>query len=178
MNSTPHSLSAAGCAGALLAGLALLAGCVEAPPPPPPSPPVAVQEPAPPPAPTGDFSYSQGQLAAPPADAETAYRRGTPPAPARYAIVEEGATPPAERVVIVDAPPPAPLVEEIPGRPGPRHVWLIGHWRYRGGHYIWIHGRWAVPPRPGARFVAPHWEQRAGSYVFCEGYWQVVPSGQ
>jgi hypothetical protein len=139
---------------------------------------MAVQEAAPPAPPAGDFTYSQGQLAAPPADAETAYRRGTPPAPAHYMLVEEGAAPPEPRVVIVGAPPPTPLAEDVPGRPGPRHVWLTGHWRYRGGHYLWIPGHWGVPPRPGARFVAPHWEQRGGSYLFFEGYWQVVGSGQ
>lgn len=99
--------------------------------------------------------------------------RETPMPPARIAVVEVGGRLPPSRVVLVSAPPPPARHEEIPRRPGPHVEWLPGHWRYYGGRYVWISGRWEAPPRPHARYVPPHWEARGDGYVFAEGYWQV-----
>lgn len=96
-------------------------------------------------------------------------------APVRVRIVEAGALAPLPRIVLVDAPPPPPKVEVIPPRGGgPRQIWLPGHWRYYGGHYVWIGGRWEAPPRGGAQYVAPHWETRGKEHLFFEGYWQAM----
>jgi hypothetical protein len=46
-----------------------------------------------------------------------------------------------EPVVYAEAAPP-PRVEVISVSPGPRYVWMRGHWiRHRGG-WVWVSGRW------------------------------------
>jgi hypothetical protein len=162
-----------GRAGAVLASLILLAGCAEAPAP-APAPMAMPDAGPPPPPPSGNTSFSEPALPGPPPDARMAYQRNTPPPPGQYQVVEVGGRAPAGRVVLVDVPPPALQEEQVPGRPGPHHVWIAGHWRYRNGNYLWVRGRWEVPPRPRARFVAPHWDERGGSHLFVEGYWQVL----
>ena len=52
-----------------------------------------------------------------------------------------------EIVGCASTPPPPPLrVEVRPARPGPKAVWVPGHWKWRGrarGH-VWIPGHWKV----------------------------------
>ena len=74
--------------------------------------------------------------------------------------------------VIVKLRPPAIRVERRPVRPGPRYVWVPGYHRWDGNAYAWESGRWVVPPREHAVWVAPRWEHRNGGYVFVEGRWR------
>ena len=70
-------------------------------------------------------------------------------------------------------PPPAPYVVGAVGyAPGPGYVWQGGYHRWDGNAYAWNAGRWAAPPRPGARWVAHRWVRRHGGYVFVEGRWR------
>lgn len=82
----------------------------------------------------------------------------------------------AERPVVVRTPPPVPppITEVIPGRPGPAHVWVPGHWAWRGPArgYVWVAGHWAIPERPEYVWVPGHWQERRGEYVWIEGHWQ------
>jgi hypothetical protein len=80
-------------------------------------------------------------------------------------------TPVVSGEIVVEAP-PAPVREVIPARPSRRHVWVAGHYIRRGGHYVWVSGYWALPPRAHAVYVAPHWEHRGGGYVYIEGGWR------
>jgi hypothetical protein len=84
---------------------------------------------------------------------------------------------PAVRVTV--APPPL-RVEVRPVAPSPAHVWIGGHWVWRGSRHVWIAGDWARPPRSGYVWVEPRWVPQAGQWVFYEGYWNnpvvVTPS--
>ncbi len=91
-------------------------------------------------------------------------------APDRVVVVK--AQPGPDQVVVVAKRPPAPRREIRPRRPSLRHVWVGGHWAYRGSRYVWVQGRWTVPPRHGARWVAAHWTRRHGGWVFVAGYWR------
>jgi hypothetical protein len=74
--------------------------------------------------------------------------------------------------IVVHVRPPAVRVEHRPERPGPTHVWIGGYHRWDGNAYVWEGGRWEVPPRERAVWVAPRWEHRNGGYVFVEGRWK------
>lgn len=76
-------------------------------------------------------------------------------------------------VVIREAPPP--LRREIVverERPSARHVWIAGFWRHDGRVYMWVPGRWEVPPHARAVWVEPRWEFRGGTHIFIEGVWR------
>jgi hypothetical protein len=74
--------------------------------------------------------------------------------------------------VIIKVGPPAPIVETRPVAPGPNYVWIGGYHNYVNGAYVWVPGRWDVPPRPHARWVAHRWVRRHGGYVLVEGHWR------
>ncbi len=77
-----------------------------------------------------------------------------------------------DRVVVIHRRPPMVRIEVRTRRPGRRHVWLGGHWQYRRGRYVWVKGRWAVPPRRGLVYVRPTWKRHGGGYVFVVGGWR------
>lgn len=74
--------------------------------------------------------------------------------------------------VVVRVAPPAAVVER-PGRaPSANHVWVAGYHRWDGRAYVWVPGRYEVPPRPHAHWVAHHWVHRDGGWVLVEGHWR------
>ncbi len=77
-------------------------------------------------------------------------------------------TMPGVRVAVA---PPAPRVEVQPVRPSPAHVWIAGHWAWRGAAHVWLPGHWVLPPGAGYRWVPARWVQRGGQYDFFEGHW-------
>jgi hypothetical protein len=98
--------------------------------------------------------------------------------PAPTAIVQTAPAPtralePTGRDVIVikEAPPP-PREEAPPPPPSTSYTWIPGYWTARDGHQEWVPGRYEMPPRSGATWVAPRWERRADGYVFVDGYWR------
>ncbi|HWF20099.1 MAG TPA: hypothetical protein VG754_12590 [Verrucomicrobiae bacterium] len=87
-----------------------------------------------------------------------------------YSPPLNGAPPPGGEVV-VNEPPPAPLVESYTVAPDPTFVWVGGVWIWRGG-WIWEPGHWAHPPRPGAVWIGPRYVFRGGRHVWVRGYWR------
>lgn len=74
--------------------------------------------------------------------------------------------------IIVKTAPPRAIVERRPAAPSHDHVWVAGYHRWDGHAYVWTPGRWELPPRPHAVWVAPRWEHRHDGYVFVEGRWR------
>ena len=74
--------------------------------------------------------------------------------------------------VVVKVKPPAIKVEHRSSRPSPKHVWIGGYQKWDGHAYAWEPGRWEVPPREHAVWVAPKWQHRHDGYVFVEGHWR------
>src|SRR5580698_2307487 len=68
--------------------------------------------------------------------------------------------------VVVNIRPPRVIVEHRAVRPSPHHVWIGGYHRWDGRAYVWESGRWEVPPRERAVWVAPRWQHRHDGYVF------------
>ena len=74
--------------------------------------------------------------------------------------------------VVVNVRPPALIVERRPLAPSRNHVWIAGYHRWDGRAYIWEPGRWDLPPRPHAVWVAPRWQHRRDGWLFVEGRWR------
>jgi opacity protein-like surface antigen len=74
--------------------------------------------------------------------------------------------------VVVRVAPPAPIVERHPVAPGPRYVWTDGYHRWDGHRYVWVSGRWVMPPRAGVVWVPGHWDARPGGWVWIGGHWR------
>ena len=74
--------------------------------------------------------------------------------------------------VFVRIAPPRPVVETVVVRPGPGYVWIPEYHRWDGAAYVWAPGRWELPPRPRARWIAHRWVRRRGGWVFVEGRWR------
>jgi hypothetical protein len=74
--------------------------------------------------------------------------------------------------IVVKLKPPALKVEHRPDRPSANHVWIGGYHRWENNAYVWTPGRWEVPPREHAVWVAPKWDHRRDGYVFVEGHWR------
>ena len=74
--------------------------------------------------------------------------------------------------VIVRIAPPRPVVERAIAAPGPGYVWVPGFHRWDGAAYAWVPGRWELPPRPRARWIAARWVRRRGGWVLIEGHWR------
>ena len=70
--------------------------------------------------------------------------------------------------------PPPPPYERMMRAPGPRHVWMPGHYRWTGNRYKWVRGRWMKPPRGYMRYDPGYWapEPRRGGYMYFEGRWR------
>ena len=73
-------------------------------------------------------------------------------------------------VVVVRKAPPTPRVEVRTARPGPRAVWIDGHWKWKGKRYVWVKGRWVKNPK--GVWVPGHWKKTRRGHVWVKGYWK------
>jgi hypothetical protein len=62
----------------------------------------------------------------------------------------------AAEVIVRVAPPPPVSTAVIGVAPGPGYVWVPGYQRWNGSRYVWVAGRWTLPPRRGLVWVPPH----------------------
>ena len=81
-------------------------------------------------------------------------------------------TGPAAREVVVTQAPPAVRIESQTVIPGPGYVWTPGYWRWTGADYVWVSGRWVMPPQATAVWVRGHWVHRTGGWVWVAGHWR------
>jgi hypothetical protein len=73
----------------------------------------------------------------------------------------------------VDRPPrPAPPRVVRPPRPQAGAAWVSGHYEWRGGAWVWLHGHWAAPPAGGVEWVAPVEVIIRGVRVLRPGRWR------
>ena len=75
--------------------------------------------------------------------------------------------------VRVTAAPPPPRVEVRTAAPSAGHVWIAGHWAWRGAAHVWVPGHWALPPAAGYVWEPARWVNQNGQWVFYEGHWRV-----
>ncbi|MSU23687.1 MAG: hypothetical protein EXS32_07680 [Opitutus sp.] len=78
---------------------------------------------------------------------------------------------------VIDQPlPPSFAQEEIGQAPSAHHVWIAAHWRWQEGAYVWVAGRWEMPPVANVTWIEPRWEKKANGFVLVEGSWQDAPA--
>ena len=69
--------------------------------------------------------------------------------------------------------PPAPVVETRVVAPGPHHVWIAGYHRWDGRAYVWVPGRWELPPASYRTWVPGHWVHHGHEgYYWVDGHWR------
>ncbi len=75
--------------------------------------------------------------------------------------------------VRVYAPLPPIRHERVLVRPGPRYIWVPGHWQPYHRRYVWVRGAWLVPPHPRAIWVGPRvvYRHHHNPYYY-GGYWR------
>ncbi len=96
-------------------------------------------------------------------------------ATAVFALALGAATASAAEVYVGFGPrfgPPPPPRRVMVVRPGPRHVWVPGYYRWNRGRYLWVNGYWTIPPRPHAVWAPGYWAPRRTGYVWISGYWR------
>lgn len=81
---------------------------------------------------------------------------------------ERGYQPGYTAYQVIPAPPP-PRYEAQP-RPRKNHVWVQGHWEWRGQQHAWVPGQW-VKARKGHHYRQPRWDQRDGRWMMQRGGW-------
>jgi hypothetical protein len=87
--------------------------------------------------------------------------------------VSLGASAPADAHVYVNIRPPAIRIETRSGRPGPGYSWVPGYYRWDGGAYVWVSGRWERPPHRHHRWARGHWaHHRHHGWFWVEGHWR------
>ncbi len=75
-------------------------------------------------------------------------------------------------VVYVHREPPPMRMEVVPAPPTVEHVWVPGHWAWRGDDYAWVPGHHAVRPHPRAVWVEGHWSRHPSGWYWTEGCWR------
>jgi YXWGXW repeat-containing protein len=68
--------------------------------------------------------------------------------------------------------PPRPILEPRIAPPGPGYVWVVGFHRWNGARYIWVPGRWTIPPRANARWRPGHWAHDRRGWYWRDGHWR------
>lgn len=79
--------------------------------------------------------------------------------------------PPPERVYVIDRPPPA-RVELVPVAPGPRYVWVTGHWQRAGTGWAWTRGRYVAPPARYRSWAPGEWHHGRRGWYYVDGHWR------
>ena len=67
---------------------------------------------------------------------------------------------------------PAAQQESRPSAPSPAHVWIAGYYTRRAGQWVWVSGRYSVPPRSDVVWVPGHWVSHLDGYVWIDGAWR------
>ena len=75
---------------------------------------------------------------------------------------------------VVEAAPPAPIVETYGPAPGPDYFFISGHWGWADGQWVWTRGYWGRHPHwhAGGGWVGGRWDRRGNGYVWREGHWR------
>jgi WXXGXW repeat (2 copies) len=90
--------------------------------------------------------------------------------PPTQPVIYQPAAAPAQPVV-VDAAPPAPIVEVRPAAPWANGVWIPGYWHWHGTRHFWVGGQWSAP-HPGHVWEPHAWVHEGGRWRFSYGHWR------
>ena len=74
-------------------------------------------------------------------------------------------------VMHVPVGPPVARVEVRSAKPGPKHTWAAGHWKWNGHGYVWADGHW-IKNKKNSSWKAGHWKNTPRGHVWVAGYWR------
>ena len=76
------------------------------------------------------------------------------------------------QVVIKVRPAKPNVVVMKPQKPGTRHIWIDGHWKWnkKRKEYVWIKGYW-TQPKKGQKWIPGHWVKVPGGHKWVPGHW-------
>ena len=78
-----------------------------------------------------------------------------------------------EEIEVDIAPPPPPdIIIARPPRPTSAYIWIDGHYIVNSRRWVWIEGRWELPPRRAAIWVEPRTRQRGPRWGYTPGHWR------
>ncbi len=80
--------------------------------------------------------------------------------------------PPPVGVVYVERRPPPIRVEVLGPAPGPGYVMIDGYWRWGGGDFLWVPGRWERSEPGRAKWDRGRWKHHGKSWYWVEGHWR------
>lgn len=66
---------------------------------------------------------------------------------------------------------PPPKFETVPPSPGKSYEWAAGFWRWTGGRFVWVKGRYKVHRAWSHRWVKGHAEGSGGLEKWVAGYY-------
>ena len=79
----------------------------------------------------------------------------------------------ADTRVYIRVGPPTAIVETRTVAPSPRHVWIAGYHRWDGQAYVWVPGRWDLPPAGHRAWAVGHWtHHRRNGWYWIDGHWR------
>jgi hypothetical protein len=73
-------------------------------------------------------------------------------------------------IVLRQAPPPI-IIEARPSAPSSAHLWIEGSWNWDNQRYVWLGGRYALPPQPDVVWVAARYESSSDGVRYTAGRW-------
>jgi YXWGXW repeat-containing protein len=79
---------------------------------------------------------------------------------------------PPPGAMYVERRPPPVRVEVIGVAPGPGFIWIGGFWRWGGGQYVWVPGRWAARERGYHHWNPGRWRHTRRGWYWVEGRWR------
>ena len=74
-------------------------------------------------------------------------------------------------VTYVPVDPPIARTEVRPAKPGAKHTWAAGHWKWNGNRYVWSNGRW-MKNKKGCTWAPGHWKKAPSGHIWVAGYWR------
>jgi hypothetical protein len=80
-------------------------------------------------------------------------------------------------VVVREAPPPV-RIERRPAPVSTAQIWIDGFWNWDNQHYVWVGGRYEIPPQRDVVWVAPRYDHDTQGYRFTPGRWSKPDSGR
>jgi len=72
--------------------------------------------------------------------------------------------------VYAPGPPPPPKAEIKPHAPGPKAVWVSGHWNWTSHNWVWIPGSWVKKAK--GHWVPGYWKRGLRGYGWVRGHWR------
>ena len=68
--------------------------------------------------------------------------------------------------------PPAVTVERVAARPSMDAVWIGGHYEWEKKKWVWVDGKWVVPPRPNAIWIGGRWVKHKDGWTWMPSHWE------